>query len=111
MTLILDQLRALSAAEDFFAVLEVPYDPAVLSVSRLHILRRMGAYLRAEDLDGAGEDAARAAARAALAQAYGDFLASSPIAERVFKVHQDAVKPARPAPKPFVSLEALTGAA
>lgn len=111
MTAILDTLRALSAAEDFFAVLDVTYDPAVLSVSRLHILRRMGAYLRAADMEGADEPGAREAARAALAQAYGDFLASSPIAERVFKVHQDAVRPQRAAPRPFVPLEALTGAA
>jgi nitrogenase-stabilizing/protective protein len=111
MTLILDQLRALSAAEDFFAVLDVPYEPAVLSVSRLHILRRMEPHLRTGGFDGSDEAHARHAARAALAQAYGDFLASSPIAERVFKVHQDAVKPQRPAARPFVALEALTGAA
>ena len=41
----LEQLRKLSSAEDFFETLGVSYDPAVLRVARLHILRRMGEYL------------------------------------------------------------------
>ncbi|MGD0434297.1 MAG: nitrogenase-stabilizing/protective protein NifW, partial [Acetobacteraceae bacterium] len=44
-----------------------------------------------------------------LETAYQDFVRSSPIAERVFKVHQDAMKPAKPAKRPFVPLTALTG--
>ena len=47
---ILDELRQLSSAEEFFAVLGVEFDPAVLRVARLHILRRMGEYLHAEAL-------------------------------------------------------------
>jgi len=110
---ILRQLSQLSSAEEFFDALEVPYDPAVVNVARLHILRRMGTYLRANDPDGAqiealDDTAARAACRAHLSQAYNDFVRSSPIAERVFKVHQDAVKPAVPPAKPFVPLSALT---
>jgi nitrogenase-stabilizing/protective protein len=106
---ILTELAGLSAAEDFFIALDLPYDPAVVNVARLHILRRMGQYLRDDALAALDDAAAQAACRAHLERAYQDFVRSSPIAERVFKVHQDAVKPAEPPKKPFVPLTALTG--
>ena len=52
---ILDDLRKLSSAEEFFDVLGVDYDPAVIRVARLHILRRMGEYLRSADLGDASD--------------------------------------------------------
>jgi nitrogenase-stabilizing/protective protein len=106
---VLGDLKRLSAAEDFFAALDVDYEPAVVNVARLHILRRMGQYLRETDLDGQPEEAVREACRATLLRAYDDFKRSSPIEERVFKVHQDAIKPRQAAPAPFVPLAALTG--
>lgn len=113
---ILDDLAGLSAAEEFFDVLDVPYDPSVVNVARLHILRRMAEYLRRDDgpdggLAAMSDDDVRTACRAHLAKAYDDFVHSTPIAERVFKVHRDAVKPAEPERKPFVPLGALTGSA
>lgn len=106
---ILDELRQLSAAEEFFAALDLPYDPKIVDVARLHILRRMGEYLRRADFAGVDEGTLRATCRAQLEKAYGDFVRSTPIEERVFKVHKDAVKPAEPARKPFVPLAALRG--
>lgn len=106
---VFDELRRLHAAEDFFEALGVEYDPAVVRVARLHILRRMGEYLAKNDLDGASDEEAHAACRETLAKAYGDFVASSPIAERVFKVHKDAIKPKAEPAKPFVPLNTLTG--
>jgi nitrogenase-stabilizing/protective protein len=106
---ILDQLARLSSAEDFFAALDLPFDPAIVNVARLHMMRRMGQYLRGDALDGLDDDAARLACRSHLQKAYEDFVRSSPIAERVFKVHQDALKPAAPPSKPFVPLASLTG--
>ncbi|ACI51335.1 nitrogen fixation protein NifW [Gluconacetobacter diazotrophicus PA1 5] len=100
---ILDELRGLSAAEDFFRTLGVKYDAEVLNVARLHILRRMGTYLSQAELEP-DEDAARAQCRAQLQRAYDDFTRSTPIAERVFKVHRDAVRPSGG----FVSLSELT---
>lgn len=88
---VLEQLSKLSSAEDFFRFLNVPYDPSVLNVARLHILRRMADNLRkaAEEAD---EAKARAYFRAHLERAYQDFVHSSPISERVFKVHKDVVR-------------------
>jgi nitrogenase-stabilizing/protective protein len=106
---VLDDLRKLSSAEEFFEALGVDYDPAVVRVARLHILRRMGEYLHQNDLSAASEDEAREACRSHLAKAYADFLSSSPIEERVFKVLKDAVKPAEEPKKPFVPLSLLTG--
>ncbi|WP_233559846.1 nitrogenase-stabilizing/protective protein NifW [Oleomonas cavernae] len=75
---LIDTLTRMSAAEEFFAFLDVGYDPAVLNVARLHILRRMGDYLRREDLNGLSDDAVYLRARADLENAYADFAASSP---------------------------------
>lgn len=68
MSDLLDRLRGLSTAEDFFEVLGVNYDPLVLNVARLHILRRMGQYLKAEPVTSE-EDC-----RATLVKAYSDFV-------------------------------------
>ncbi len=106
---VFDELRKLSSAEDFFETLGVDFDPAVVRVARLHILRRMGEYLAKNELDGATDDEARAACKETLTKAYEDFVASSPIAERVFKVHKDAIKPKAEPAKPFVPLTTLTG--
>jgi nitrogenase-stabilizing/protective protein len=91
---VLEQLSKLSSAEEFFHFLAVPYDPSVLNVARLHILRRMGDNLRKATAES-DETKTRAYFRAHLERAYQDFVHSSPIKERVFKVHQDAILPKR----------------
>ncbi|MBT0668319.1 nitrogenase stabilizing/protective protein NifW [Novosphingobium profundi] len=110
---LLDELQELSSAEEFFDRLGVAYEPQVVHVARLHILRRMGQYLRGSEVEGALERADEAGllalCREHLAQAYADFVASSPIEERLFKVHQDAIAPKPEPNRPFVPLDALTG--
>jgi nitrogenase-stabilizing/protective protein len=88
---VLEQLSKLSSAEEFFQFLDVSYDPAVLNVARLHILKRMGDNLRKSAIE-ADESKARAYFRSHLERAYQDFVNSSPIKERVFKVHKDAIQ-------------------
>ncbi|MHB1745004.1 MAG: nitrogenase stabilizing/protective protein NifW [Acidobacteriaceae bacterium] len=88
---VLEQLSKLSSAEDFFRFFDLPFNPAVLHVARLHILRRMGDNLRKASTEP-DEAKARAYFRAHLERAYQDFVRSSPIHERVFKVHQDAIR-------------------
>ena len=106
---VLTKLNAASAAEEFFDILGVGYDPKVVNVARLHILRRMGEYLATEDLDDLSDAEVGARCKAVLERAYEDFVKSSPIDERVFKVHKEAVQPpAEPeAPANFVSLDSL----
>ena len=100
---VFERLKRMSTAEDFFAGLGVPFEPAVLNVARLHILKRMGQYLAGDDLDGLPDRVVVARCRTYLERAYADFLSSSPIKERVFKVLQEAVAP----PANFVSIDEL----
>jgi len=93
---VLAQLNEASSAEDFFALLGVDYDPKHLSVVRLHILRRMGQYLVSEDFTGRPDAIVTERCKAVLEQAYADFVTSSPLDQRVFKVLKDAVAPPKP---------------
>ena len=106
---VLEDLERLSAAEDFFVYLDVPFEPEIVQVARLHILRRMGQYIKGSQIDGAFDaldDAAiKALCKEHLEQAYQDFVESSPLKERLFKVHKDAVAP-KPV-KPLVQMTAL----
>ncbi|CAH2599520.1 Nitrogenase-stabilizing/protective protein NifW [Rhodovastum atsumiense] len=104
MTTLLMRMRGLSAAEEFFSLLRVPYEPQVLNVARLHILRRMAEYLADSALESMTDDAAEEACRAALTHAYADFVASPPIEQRTFKVLKQAVAPRS---QGFVPLSAL----
>jgi nitrogenase-stabilizing/protective protein len=101
----LARLKAAGSAEDFFEILGVAYDQAVLNVARLHILKRMGEYLAGDELDGIPEPIAVARCKSVLARAYEELAASSPLEQRVFKVLKEAVEPK--APKNFVPLDEL----
>lgn len=90
---ILARLNEASAAEEFFTLLGVDYDPKVVNAARLHILRRMGQYLAGEDLAGVADETVAERCKIVLERAYADFVASSPIDQRVFKVLKDAVAP------------------
>ncbi|ACA17959.1 nitrogen fixation protein NifW [Methylobacterium sp. 4-46] len=100
----LDRLAALSSAEEFFQVLDLPYAPEVLRVARLHILKRMGQYLATTSFAGLDDDAVRRAARDTLERAYRDFATSTPLAERVFKVLREHDPERPPARGAFVPL-------
>jgi nitrogenase-stabilizing/protective protein len=107
-TSVLDRLNRASSAEDFFTLLGVAYDPKVVNVARLHILKRMGQYLAGEDFAGLPDETVAERCKTVLERAYADFVASSPIEQRVFKVLKDAVAPPAPAkPANFVPLDVL----
>lgn len=104
---VLEELRRLSAAEEIFRYLDVPFEARVVNVARLHILRRMGEYLAREPLAALDETQIRTRCRAHLQSAYDDFVARSPIEERIFKVHKDVVRPKGSKPPAFVPLAVL----
>jgi len=85
---VLDQLQALSSAEDMFACLDLAYDPAVLNRARLHMMKRMGDYLAEVDFAALDEAAAFAAARQALQKAHADFETSTPRDQKALKIYK-----------------------
>ncbi|HEX5786109.1 MAG TPA: nitrogenase-stabilizing/protective protein NifW, partial [Burkholderiaceae bacterium] len=48
---LLHRLKSLSSAEDFLNFFGVPFDQAVVNVSRLHILKRYFQYIRQANLN------------------------------------------------------------
>ncbi|WP_298351710.1 nitrogenase stabilizing/protective protein NifW [Rhodoblastus sp.] len=107
MSPILDKLKNLSAAEEFFEALGVAYDAKIVSVSRLHILKRMGQHIAS--LTSGDEAETVETCRAALQAAYAEFEARSPIETRLFKVlkDRDPSTPGKPG-QAFVPLSDLT---
>lgn len=105
---LMDQIDELRSAEDFFVFFLLPYDEKVLNVCRLHILKRMGAYLDQSDFTGMRDDDVFLSARMHLKTAYQDFVDSTPLKEKVFKVFTDK---AREAEARFVPMGSLSIAA
>lgn len=101
---VLAALSRLSAAEEFLDYLEVPYDPQVVRVNRLHILKRFQKYLlQASAPPSRSEEELRLFYRKLLEAAYQDFVHSSALQEKVFPVFH------RPSPekKPVTATVAI----
>jgi nitrogenase-stabilizing/protective protein len=107
MSEILKKLSTLSSAEEFFDILEVPYDPVKVQVVRMHIMKRMGQYLATEDLEGLPDPIVKQRCQTTLERAYEDFQKSDPMKERVFKVLKEAVQEKTVAPPPMVPFSDL----
>ena len=90
MSEIANALGKLSSAEEFLNFLGVDYDQRVVNVNRLHILKRFNQYLARHRFSGGDAAAVKAEYKALLERAYGDFVKSDAITEKVFKVFQDA---------------------
>ncbi len=85
------RLKQLSSAEEFLEFFGIRFDEKIVQVNRLHILKRFYQYLHRESgLAGLDEVALFTRYRELLAQAYRDFVESTPAREKVFKVFQDA---------------------
>ena len=86
----LQAISKLSAAEEFFEFFGLPYEPSVVHVNRLHILKRFNQYLRlTPNVDAMNKEDQFNALRGLLLRAYEDFVKSTPAQEKVFKVFQD----------------------
>ncbi|WP_028534988.1 nitrogenase-stabilizing/protective protein NifW [Paludibacterium yongneupense] len=93
MDKLMQRMARLSSIEDFLGFFDLPYDMAVVNVSRLHILKRFYLYLRAEDTARQSEEEGYQCCRRLLARAYDDFLHTTPAEARLFKVfHGGAVQ-------------------
>ena len=91
MSNLIQRLTQLSAAEEFLEFFCLPYEQSVLNVSRLHILKRFYQYMRQEQgFEALDEVEMFKRLRTLLAQAYSDFVRSTPAREKVFKVLQNA---------------------
>jgi nitrogenase-stabilizing/protective protein len=110
MTDLKTELRDLETAEDFLDYFEISYDSSVVQRCRLHILQRAHDYLRSEDSMELEDNILRARFKSVLERSYQDFVESTPLGERVFKVLRDAkAPPPQAAQNNFVPLEAITG--
>lgn len=103
---ILERMRHLSSAEDFFDVLGVRFEPERLAVCRLHVMKRMSEMLAGDDLEDLPDTIAAARARSMLERAYRELAGASPLEKRLFKVlkDRDPARPAAPPHRPFVAL-------
>lgn len=90
----LAEFNQLVDAEEYFAFFQLPYDPAVVSVNRLHILRVFSNRLKELEptLDGASEQEKLGQYRTALQKAYEVFLSSTAQDQKLFKVFNDKPK-------------------
>lgn len=89
---VLTTLQKLSAAEEFFDFFAIPYEPAVMHVNRLHILKRFNQYMARSErkIEELPTDEQYQTCRELLIKAYEDFVRSTPAQEKVFKVFQEA---------------------
>ena len=85
MSQLLRNLADLSSAEDFFAYFDLTFDPKVMAVSRLHILKRFHDNLsRVEGVEALDDPAAREVYRRRLADAYHELAAGASPAASAF---------------------------
>lgn len=91
MTSLFEQMINLASAEEFLDFFHLEYDQAVVNVNRLHILQRFHQYMRqTKGLSSMDETQQHDACRDLLSRAYQDFVNSSAVKEKVFKVFRDA---------------------
>ncbi|UZR27277.1 nitrogenase-stabilizing/protective protein NifW [Methylococcus mesophilus] len=90
MNPVLQRIQSFSAAEEFLDFFGVEYEPSVVHVNRLHILKRFNQYLNRSPIpDDMDEATAMATCKSLLSQAHDDFVKSNAAQEKVFKVFQD----------------------
>lgn len=85
----LAQFKQLTDAEAYFEFFDLAYDPQILNVNRLHILRKFSQLIQMIDADETLSEFDRLAAyRQSLLAAYGIFVTSSGVEQKLFKVFQ-----------------------
>jgi nitrogenase-stabilizing/protective protein len=87
----LNTFNTLSQAEEYLGFFGIPFDPQVVNVNRLHILKKFSQFVRDNDIDAASlsDEATFAQTRDALQSAYDLFTTSTSVEQKLFKVFQD----------------------
>lgn len=91
MTLTLAEFDRLKDAEEYFEFFQLAYDPKVVNVNRLHILKQFSQYIREIDAEAADLSEAEKLQQyqAALVKAYEVFLTSNSLETKLFKVFHE----------------------
>jgi len=96
MTLVtrsLAEFNQITDAEAYFEFFDLVYDPKILNVNRLHILRKFSQLIQAIDTDTTLSEFDKLTAyRQALLAAYSVFVTSSGVEQKLFKVFQNKPK-------------------
>lgn len=90
-TLSLAQFNQLKDAEEYFEFFGLSYDPKVVNVNRLHILRKFSQAVRTLDKNQSEAEVLAAYSRE-LSSAYNLFVTSNSVEQKLFKVFQDKPK-------------------
>ncbi|TVQ17733.1 MAG: nitrogenase-stabilizing/protective protein NifW [Leptolyngbya sp. DLM2.Bin15] len=87
----LAQFNQIKDAEAYFEFFGLAYDPQIVNVNRLHILRKFSQLVKTED-PSQDDDQLLKAYRQALQTAYNLFITSNSVEQKLFKVFQDRPK-------------------
>jgi nitrogenase-stabilizing/protective protein len=94
MTRTLAEFNQIVDAEQYFEFFNLPYDPQIVNINRLHILRKFSEYM--QNINAASTASSEADRleeyQAALEEAYSVFLTSNSLEQKLFKVFQNKPK-------------------
>jgi nitrogenase-stabilizing/protective protein len=87
----LANFNTLSRAEEYLEFFGLNYDPRIVNVNRLHILKKFSQFIRENNIDAASlaNETTFTQTRDALANAYHLFTTSTSVEQKLFKVFQD----------------------
>jgi nitrogenase-stabilizing/protective protein len=91
MTWNVAQFNQLVDAEEYFQFFKLPYDPQIVNVNRLHILKKFSQYMKEIDAKSPqlSDEEKLNQYSTALASAYQVFLTSTSLEQKLFKVFHD----------------------
>ncbi|MGI0485149.1 nitrogenase-stabilizing/protective protein NifW [Pantanalinema rosaneae CENA516] len=91
----LKEFKAITDAEAYFEFFQLEYDPKVVNVNRLHILKKFSQLMADIDAEGTADRTEVELLnryQEALVQAYNVFLTTSPLQTKLFKVFNEKPK-------------------
>ncbi|NEQ46614.1 MAG: nitrogenase-stabilizing/protective protein NifW [Leptolyngbya sp. SIOISBB] len=91
MNITLANFNTLTKAEEYLEFFGISYDPQVVNVNRLHILKKFSQFIRENGIDAGSltDEATFNQTREALTSAYELFTTSNSVEQKLFKVFQE----------------------